>query len=86
MNSGDLLLSAGEGAEFPDWGGIDHLGGGSHGSLRADDAVGILIHHGLADQDDPRGRPELAADAWSIEDATPMILRHFGAGASSSSP
>lgn len=80
VNSGDLLLSAAAGAEFPDWGGVDHVGGGSHGSLRADDAVGILLHHGLDDEDDPRGRPELAPDAWSIEDATPMIRRHFGVG------
>jgi hypothetical protein len=79
VNSGDLLLSASAGVEFPDWGGVDHLGGGSHGSLRADDAVGILIHAGLHDQDDPRGRPELDPGAWSIEDATPLILRHFGA-------
>jgi hypothetical protein len=86
VNSGDLLLSAAAGAEFPDWGGVDHVGGGSHGSLRADDAVGILIHHGLTDQDDPRGRPELAPDAWSIEDATPIIRRHFGIGAPTSSP
>jgi hypothetical protein len=78
VNSGDLLLSAGPGAEFPDWGGVDHVGGGSHGSLRADDAVGILILHGLHDQDDPRGRPELSPDAWSIEDAAPIIRRHFG--------
>ena len=78
VNSGDLLLSAVAGAEFPDWGGVDHVGGGSHGSLRADDAVGILLHHGLDDEDDPRGRPELSPDAWSIEDATPMIRRHFG--------
>lgn len=85
VNSGDLLLSAAAGAEFPDWGGIDHVGGGSHGSLRADDAVGILVHHGLADQDDPRGRPELSPDAWSIEDATPMIRRHFGVGSTSRS-
>lgn len=79
VNSGDLLLSASAGVEFPDWGGVHHLGGGSHGSLRADDAVGILIHTGLHDQDDPRGRPELDPAAWSIEDATPLILRHFGA-------
>ncbi|MEV4420077.1 alkaline phosphatase family protein [Patulibacter sp. NPDC049589] len=86
VNSGDLLLSAAAGAEFPDWGGVDHVGGGSHGSLRADDAVGILIHHGLHDQEDPRGRPELAPDAWSIEDATPMIRRHFGVGTTTSTP
>jgi hypothetical protein len=79
VNSGDLLLSAAAGVEFPDWGGVHHLGGGSHGSLRADDGVGILIHTGLHDQDDPRGRPELDPHAWSIEDPTPMILRHFGA-------
>jgi hypothetical protein len=79
VNSGDLLLSASAGVEFPDWGGVHHLGGGSHGSLRADDAVGILIHTGLHDQGDPRGRPELDPGAWSIEDATPLILRHFGA-------
>lgn len=80
INSGDLLLSAAAGAEFPDWGDVDHVGGGSHGSLRADDAVGILIGCGLEDSGDLRGRPELAADAWSIEDATPIILRHFGVG------
>nr|WP_210492945.1 alkaline phosphatase family protein [Patulibacter sp. SYSU D01012] len=79
VNSGDVLLSAAAGVEFPDWGGIDHVGGGSHGSLRADDSVGILIHTGLHDQDDPRGRPELAPEAWSIEDATPIVLRHFRA-------
>jgi hypothetical protein len=78
VNSGDVLLSAAAGVEFPDWGGVHHLGGGSHGSLRADDGVGVLIHTGLHEQDDPRGRPELDRSAWSIEDATPMILRHFG--------
>ena len=31
--SGDVLLSAAPGYEFPDWGGADHVGGGSHGSL-----------------------------------------------------
>lgn len=83
VNSGDVLLSASAGVEFPDWGGIDHVGGGSHGSLRAEDSVGILVHCGLDGQDgagvDGRAIPPGAPAAWSIEDATPLILRHFAA-------
>ena len=30
--AGDVLLSASPGYEFVDWGGADHVGGGSHGS------------------------------------------------------
>ncbi|WP_320668526.1 alkaline phosphatase family protein [Patulibacter defluvii] len=81
VNSGDLLLSASAGVEFPDWGGIDHVGGGSHGSLRAEDSVGILVHCGLDGQDDAPAIPPAAPGAWSIEDATPLILRHFAAQA-----
>ena len=29
--AGDILLSAAPGYEFVDWGGADHVGGGSHG-------------------------------------------------------
>ena len=32
-NAGDILLSAAPGYEFVDWGGADHVGGGTHGSL-----------------------------------------------------
>ena len=31
--AGDLVISAEPGHEFVDWGGADHVGGGSHGSL-----------------------------------------------------
>jgi hypothetical protein len=71
--SGDVLLSAAPGWEFPDWGGVDHVGAGSHGSLHALDSLGALVFVGV---DAP---PERAADgAWSIADVTPMVLGHFG--------
>ena len=38
--SGDVLLCAAPGYEFPDWGGVDHVGGGSHGSLHRSDSLG----------------------------------------------
>ncbi len=45
--SGDVLLSAAPGHEFLDWGGQAHVGGGSHGSLHADDSLGALILCGV---------------------------------------
>ncbi|MCK9248471.1 MAG: alkaline phosphatase family protein [Solirubrobacteraceae bacterium] len=85
--SGDVLLSAAPGVEFPDFGGVHHRGAGSHGSLRAEDSTGILVHCGVGravgegpSDDDPRGNPALDPDAWSIADATPMIVRHFDMG------
>ena len=41
--SGDVLLSAAPDYEFPDWGGISHVGGGSHGSLHRVDSEGVLL-------------------------------------------
>ena len=38
-----MLLSAAPGYEFLDWGGADHVGGGSHGSLHACDSLGALL-------------------------------------------
>lgn len=72
--TGDLLLSAEPGFEFTDWGGADHVGGGSHGSLHECDSLGVLLTCGVG--------PERRADGaqWSIEDVTPMVLDHFGAG------
>jgi hypothetical protein len=71
--SGDVLLSAAPGWEFPDWGGVDHVGGGSHGSLHACDSLGALVFCGV------EAPPARAEDgAWSIADITPMILAHFG--------
>lgn len=75
--SGDVLLSAAPGREFPDWGGADHVGAGSHGSLHADDSLGALVYCGV---DPPPGRVRSAAgwSGWSIADVTPMVLAHFG--------
>jgi hypothetical protein len=68
--SGDVLLSAGPGFEFPDWGGVDHLGGGSHGSLHRSDSLGALLFCGVEAQRE---------QAWSIADVAPMIRAHFDA-------
>ena len=70
--AGDLLLSAKPGFEFVDWGGADHVGGGSHGSLHAGDSLGALIFCGTGPS---------AADAraqWSLRDVCPAVLDHFG--------
>ncbi len=72
--SGDVLLSAAPGFEFPDWGGVDHVGGGSHGSLHRVDSLGALAFCGV---EPPAAR---AAGAWSIADVAPMVVGHFAAG------
>ncbi len=74
--SGDVLLSAAPGWEFPDWGEQHHVGGGSHGSLHVDDSLGALIYCGV---DAPADR--VRDGAWSIADIAPMVRRHFAAAA-----
>ena len=73
--AGDVLLSAAPGYEFVDWGGADHVGGGSHGSLHATDSLGVLMWCGTG----PDRRDE--REQWTLQDITPMIRRHFGLGA-----
>src|SRR4051812_14779045 len=70
-NSGDVLVSAGGGYEFTDWGGVAHVGGGSHGSLHRGDSLGVLLFSGAgpAKKDAP--------DLWRIRDVTPMALDPF---------
>jgi predicted AlkP superfamily pyrophosphatase or phosphodiesterase len=68
-HSGDVLVSAGGGYEFSDWGGIAHVGGGSHGSLHRGDSLGVLLYAGTGPKEPP---PQ-----WRIRDVTPMILDHF---------
>ena len=68
-HAGDVLASAEPGYEFVDWGGADHVGGGSHGSLHRDDSEGVLLLCGL----DPPEREQ-----WSLTDVTPLVLQHFG--------
>jgi hypothetical protein len=66
--SGDVLLSAAPAHEFADWGGADHVGGGSHGSLHRSDSLGALVFAGLEDD----GREQ-----WSIADVAGMVRQHF---------
>ena len=68
-HSGDVLASAEPGFEFVDWGGADHVGGGSHGSLHRDDSEGVLMLCGV-------DAPE--RDEWSVTDVAPLVLEHFG--------
>jgi predicted AlkP superfamily pyrophosphatase or phosphodiesterase len=70
--AGDVLLSAAPGYEFVDWGGADHVGGGSHGSLHRSDSLGALLWCGTG--------PDSAAarEQWTLRDVTPMIRDHFG--------
>jgi hypothetical protein len=67
-HSGDVLVSALAGYEFVDWGGSDHVGGGSHGSLQRDDSEGVLLVSGT-------DVPE--REQWSLSDVTPLVLEHF---------
>ena len=63
--------SAAPGYEFADWGGVDHVGGGSHGSLHRADSLGALAFCGVDAGHDN--------EQWSIADVAPMVRSHFGA-------
>ncbi len=71
-NAGEILLSAAPGYEFVDWGGSDHVGGGSHGSLHRSDSLGALLWCGTG----PSSRA--VRDQWSLRDIAPLIRDHFG--------
>lgn len=69
--AGEVLASARPGFEFLDWGGAHHVGGGSHGSLHANDSYGSLLWCGT-------GPPSVNARAqWSLRDVAPMVEQHF---------
>ncbi len=70
-NAGDVLLSAAPGYEFVDWGGADHVGGGSHGSLHRSDSLGALLWCGTGPQ------TRAANPQWSLGDIAPMIREHY---------
>jgi hypothetical protein len=72
-HAGDILISAAEGYECVDWGGISHAGGGSHGSLGRGDSLGPVIFVGCGPKR-PGKRPQ-----WALRDLAPVILEHFGA-------
>ncbi|HEX3835269.1 MAG TPA: alkaline phosphatase family protein [Solirubrobacteraceae bacterium] len=71
-NAGEVLLSAAPGYEFVDWGGSDHVGGGSHGSLHRSDSLGALLWCGTG----PDSR--VVRDQWSLRDIAPLVREHFG--------
>jgi len=71
--AGDVLLSASPGYEFVDWGGADHVGGGSHGSLHRSDSLGALLWCGTG----PPSRQ--SKEQWMLHDVAPMVRQHFGA-------
>ena len=70
--AGDLLLSASPGYEFVDWGGADHVGGGSHGSLHRSDSLGALLWCGTG----PGSRD--AREQWALTDVAALVREHFG--------
>jgi hypothetical protein len=70
--AGDVLLSASPGYEFVDWGGADHVGGGSHGSLHRSDSLGALLWCGTGPASSS------ARERWSLRDVAPMVREHFG--------
>jgi hypothetical protein len=66
--AGEVVASAAPGWEFADAGGAHHLGGGSHGSLRAEDSLVPLVTAGL---DGPSGLGPVP----SITDLAPLARR-----------
>lgn len=68
---GDVLVTPKLGYEFSDWGGVAHVGGGTHGSLHADDSAAQLIVAGTGERHEHR-------ESWSIADVNSLVLEHFG--------
>jgi hypothetical protein len=65
-NAGAVILSAAPGWEFADLAGRSHLGGGSHGSLAAEDSEVPMLTIGFD------------APPASITELKALFLRHFG--------
>lgn len=79
-HAGDILVSAASGYEFVDWGGVTHVGGGSHGALAREESLSPLLFVGC-------GPPDVSAyPQWSLRDIAPVILGHFGVPLASPSP
>jgi len=67
-NAGEVIVAAAPGWEFADLAGRNHVGGGSHGSLAADDSEVPMLTIGF---DEPPA---------SITELKSLFLRHFGLG------
>jgi Type I phosphodiesterase / nucleotide pyrophosphatase len=70
--AGEVLASARPGYEFVDWGGDHHVGGGSHGSLHANDSLGGLLLCGTGPARDAHAQ-------WALHDVAPLVREHFDA-------
>ncbi len=70
-HAGDVIVSAAPGYEFVDWGGADHVGGGSHGSLHCSDSFGVLLLCGTGPADVEE------REEWSVADVASLVLQHF---------
>jgi hypothetical protein len=78
--AGDVVASAAPGWEFADAGGAHHLGGGSHGSLRAEDSLVPLVTAGFDE-------PPALGPVPSITDLAPLARRLLlGAPARAAAP
>jgi hypothetical protein len=73
-HAGDIVCSLAAGYECVDWGGATHVGGGSHGSLHADDSCGPLAMVGF--EPGVEGRHE----QWALRDVAGLVREHFGVG------
>jgi hypothetical protein len=60
-----------------DWGGADHVGGGSHGSLHATDSLGALLWCGTEGRAGSLSRAD--REQWSLRDVAGIVRDHFGA-------
>ena len=76
-HAGDFVVSLAPGYEAVDWGGVTHVPGGSHGSLRRDDSLGPLLFVGCGPE--RRGRAR-AVDAARRGPGGAGALRAAGAG------
>jgi hypothetical protein len=72
-NAGEVIVSARAGFEFADLGGRGHAGGGSHGSLAAEDSLVPIVAAGF-DGLPLAGRP-------SVTDLAPALLSYLGIAA-----
>jgi hypothetical protein len=73
-HAGDISVSLSPGYECVDWGGMTHVGGGSHGALERGDSLGPLLMVGVEPPDPPPGQ-------WTLRDVRGLILSHFGVAA-----
>jgi hypothetical protein len=71
-HAGDFVVSLALGYEAVDWGGVTHVGGGSHGSLHAGDSLGPLLFAGCGPE-----TPDERAQ-WALRDVAPVVFEHFG--------